>query len=154
MIRSRWRLKTHLWPFSNVTHQCQHSCGEVVYQHPYIPQGTSRLLYFNISTLFRYTSSILFPLDHLHLWKLLPYSKTEYSCLVRRGRSGIIYTLMPMRFCGNTLKRCITSLTQCSSQSLHLIPSPVQRKVSRWRRNQAKTQPYNNHKILTRQELS
>ena len=41
---------------------------------PYIPQGTSWLLYLNVSTLSRGTSSIQFPLDHLCLQSLLPYS--------------------------------------------------------------------------------
>ena len=43
----------------------------------FIPQGTSRLLYLDVSDLPRGTSSTQFPLNHLHLWKQLPYSKTE-----------------------------------------------------------------------------
>ena len=42
-----------------------------------IPQGTSRLLYLDVSDLPQGTSSAQFPLDCLHLHMLLPYSKTE-----------------------------------------------------------------------------
>ena len=44
---------------------------------PLLPQGTCRFLYLNVSDLPRGASSAQFPLDPLHLWKLLPYSKTE-----------------------------------------------------------------------------
>ena len=44
---------------------------------PYIPWGTSQLLYLDVSTLSGSTSSVQFPLDCLHLWRLLSYSKTE-----------------------------------------------------------------------------
>ena len=40
----------------------------------YIPQGTSWLLYLDVSTLAGCASSAQFPLDHLHLQRLLPYS--------------------------------------------------------------------------------
>ena len=44
---------------------------------PYIPQGTSWLLYLDVSTVSRGASSAKFPLDHLHLQRLLPYSINE-----------------------------------------------------------------------------
>ena len=44
---------------------------------PYIPQGTFCLLYLDVSTLSWGASSTQFLLDHLHLWRLLPYSRTE-----------------------------------------------------------------------------
>ena len=45
--------------------------------NPFIPQGISRLLYLNVSDLSISASSTQFPLNHLHVWKLLPYLKTE-----------------------------------------------------------------------------
>ena len=44
---------------------------------PSIPQGISKLLYLDASTLSGGASSIRFPLDSLHIWRLLLYSKTK-----------------------------------------------------------------------------
>ena len=63
-------------------HQCNSPKPSVVVvkrytNTPYIPQGTSWLLYCDVSTLPGGASSVQFPLDCLHLQRLLPYSKTE-----------------------------------------------------------------------------
>ena len=44
---------------------------------PYIPQGTARLLYLDVSTLSGNPSSVQFPLEYLCLQRLPPYSKTK-----------------------------------------------------------------------------
>ena len=53
---------------------------------PFILQGTSRQLYLDVSDLPWGASSAQFPLDCLHLWKLLPYSKTKALLPVKKGR--------------------------------------------------------------------
>ena len=55
---------------------------------PYIPWGTSWLLYLDISTLSGVASSVQFPLKHLCLWRLLPYSKTEVLLPCKEGGMG------------------------------------------------------------------
>ena len=55
---------------------------------PFIPQGTSRLLYLNVSDLPHGTSSAQFPLNSLCLQKLLPYSKTEALLQCTEGETG------------------------------------------------------------------
>ena len=52
---------------------------------PFIPRGTSRPLYLNVSELPQSASPTQFPLDGLHLWKLLPYSKTEAPLSCEEG---------------------------------------------------------------------
>ena len=54
---------------------------------PYIPQKTSWLLYLNVSTLFGGASSIQFPLDHLCIQRLLPYSKTKVLLPCEEGET-------------------------------------------------------------------
>ena len=54
---------------------------------PYIPQETSWLLYLNVSTLSGGTSSIQFPLDHLCIQRLLPYSKTKVHLPCEEGET-------------------------------------------------------------------
>ena len=88
---------------------------------PFIPQGTSRLLYIDVSDLFRGTSSTQFPLNCLHLWKLPPYSKTEVLLPHEGGRQGTEHT---------PLSREV--LWKCSKESCHLsnpvslsMPSPA-----------------------------
>ena len=56
---------------------------------PYIPQGTSWLLYLDLSTLPKGVASTQFPPDCLHLWRLLPYSKTEVLLPHKGGEIGI-----------------------------------------------------------------
>ena len=56
---------------------------------PFIPQGTSRLLYLNVSDLSQGTSSTQFSLDCLHPQKLLPYSKTEVLLPCEEGADGV-----------------------------------------------------------------
>ena len=59
---------------------------------PYIPWGTSWLLYLDVSTLSG-GSSAQFPLDCLCLWRLLPYSKTEV--LLPHKEGGMGYKVYP-----------------------------------------------------------
>ena len=44
---------------------------------PYIPQGSSCLLYLDVSTISGDASFAQFPLDWLNISKLLPFSDTE-----------------------------------------------------------------------------
>ena len=63
---------------------------------PFIPHGTSRLLYLNVSDLPQGTSSTQFPLDCLCLQKLLPYSKNEALLPHEEGEKGYrTYPLSP-----------------------------------------------------------
>ena len=55
---------------------------------PFIPQGTSRLLYLNVSYLPRDNSSTQFSINCLHLQKLLPYSKTKVFVPHEEGETG------------------------------------------------------------------
>ena len=55
---------------------------------PFIPWGTSQLLYLDMSDLPQGASSAQFPLDGLHLWELLPYSKTEALLPHEEGKMG------------------------------------------------------------------
>ena len=55
---------------------------------PFIPWGTSRLLYLNVSDLPWGASSAQLPLDCLHLWKLFPFSKTEALLPHEEGEMG------------------------------------------------------------------
>ena len=55
---------------------------------PFIPWGPSRLLYLDVSDLPQGTSSVKFPLDCLHFWKLLSYSKTEALLPHEEGEMG------------------------------------------------------------------
>ena len=81
-------------PSSAVSALCQHDSpvpSAVVIRRytntPYIPPGTSQLLYLNVNTLSGGTSSIQFPLDCLCLCpqRLLP-SKTDVLLPHERGR--------------------------------------------------------------------
>ena len=88
---------------------------------PFIPQGTSRLLYLDVSDLPRDASSAQFPLNHLHLQKLLPYSKTEVLLPHEEGEIG--YRTYPLSQ---------EVLWKCSKESCHLsnpvslsMPSPA-----------------------------
>ena len=74
---------------------CQHDSPEpsvvVVRRYtntPYIPWETSQLLYLDVNTLSGGTSSVQFYLDHLYLWTLLPYSKTEVLLRQEDGEIG------------------------------------------------------------------
>ena len=55
---------------------------------PYIPWGTSCFLYLDVSTLSGCTSSTQFPLDWLHLCRLLPFSKAEVILPCEEGEMG------------------------------------------------------------------
>ena len=44
---------------------------------PYLPQGSFGFLYLDVTTLSGGVSSTQFPLDQLHLCRLLPYSATK-----------------------------------------------------------------------------
>ena len=93
---------------------------------PYIPQGTSRLFYLDVSTLSQGASSTQFPLDHLHLWKLLPYSKNEVLLPHKEGEIG--YRPIPTDQRGPREMLWIgvpASPIKCPCQSPHLILSPI-----------------------------
>ena len=55
---------------------------------PYIPQGTSCFLFLDMSTLCGGASSTQFPLDDLHLHRLLPFSEAEVILPHVEGRWG------------------------------------------------------------------
>ena len=97
---------------------------------PFIHQETSRLLYLNVSDLPRGTSPAQFPLNCLHLWKLLPYSKTEVLLPCEEGETGYSTYPFPKRFDGNATKNCDASPTQCHYQFLHQLPSLPRRRHS------------------------
>ena len=87
---------------------------------PFILWGTFSLLYLNVSDLPRGASSVQFPLNHLHLWKLLPYSKTGVLLPYKEGEMG--YRTYPL---------FQEVLWKCSKESCHLsnpvslsMPSP------------------------------
>ena len=74
-------------------HQCNFAKPRVVVARrytntPYIPWGTSQLLYLNVSTLSRGASSSQFPLDCIHLWRLLSHSRTEVILPHEEGEMG------------------------------------------------------------------
>ena len=55
---------------------------------PYIPQGSSCFLHLDVNTLSRGASCTQFPLDQLHLCRLLPYSDTEVVLSLEEGEVG------------------------------------------------------------------
>ena len=57
--------------------------------NPYIPWGSSCLLYLDVSTLSQGTSSAHFPLDWLCLCRLLPFSDTEVVLPQEEGEMGL-----------------------------------------------------------------
>ena len=79
-------------------HQCDSPEPSIVVvrrytKTPYISWGTSQFLYLYVSTLPGNTSSAQFPLDHLHLWRSLPYSKTKVFFPHEEGEMGFqVYT--------------------------------------------------------------
>ena len=75
-----------------------------------------------VTDLPRGASSTQFPLNCLHLQKLLPYYKTEVLLPCEEGRQGTEYTPFPKRFNGNAWKSCTACLTQCHYQCLHQPP--------------------------------
>ena len=56
---------------------------------PFLPQGSSYLLYLDVSTLSRDASSTQIPLDWLHLHKLFPFSDTEVVLLSEEVEMGL-----------------------------------------------------------------
>ena len=75
-------------------HQCDlpEPSADVVSKYtntPYIPQGSSHFLYLDVSTLSRGASCAQFPLDQLHLCRLLPYSDTEVVLPWEEGEVGL-----------------------------------------------------------------
>ena len=80
---------------------------------PFIPQGTSRLLYLNVSDIPRGASSTQFPLNCLYLWKMLSYSKTEVLLPHEEGEMG--YRTYPISQ---------EVLWKCSKDS-HCLSKPV-----------------------------
>ena len=145
---------------------CQHDSPEprvvVVWRYTntlYIPQGTTRLLYLDISALSRGPTSVQFPLGYLCLQRLLPYSKNEVLLPYKEGGMDSKCTPTPRRFYGKDLKRSTAFLTQYHYQSPHPLSFPLQKKAFRLRRNQsmkdqAKTQPFNECSTIIRQKLN
>ena len=70
---------------------------------PYIPRGTSQPLYLEVSTLSRDASSVQFPLEDLHLQRLLPHSKIKVLLTHKKGEMGLRYTPAPKRFYAKAL---------------------------------------------------
>ena len=88
---------------------------------PFIPQGTSRLLYLNVSDLPRGTSSTQCPLNCLYLWKLLPYSKAEVLLPHEEGKMG--YRTYPL---SQEVLWKFSKEPQCLSNPVLLsMPSPA-----------------------------
>ena len=88
---------------------------------PFIPWVTSRLLYLNVSDLPRGTSFAQFPLNHLHLWKLLPYSKTEVLLSHEEGETG--YRTYPLS--QGVLWKCSKEPCHLSNPVSLSMPSPA-----------------------------
>ena len=57
--------------------------------NPYIPQGTYHFLCLDVSTLSRGASSTQFPLDWLHLCRLLPFSEAHVVLPCEEGEVGL-----------------------------------------------------------------
>ena len=83
-----------------------------------------------------------------------PSLKQRWSYLKKRRRRGWKYTPIPERFYGKAPKRSTTSLTQLHCQCPHLLSFPIKKRVLRWRKNQAMTQPPSDCKISIRQGFS
>ena len=116
-------------------HQCDppEPCVVVVRRYantPYNPWGTSWLLYLDVSTLSGGASSIQFPLDHLCLWRLLPYYKTEVLLPHEEGEIGIKVYLYTSRGSMEKLwMKSTASLTHCQLLILFICsPSSSRRR--------------------------
>ena len=103
---------------------------------PCIPQGSSCFLYLNVSTLSGGTSTAQFPLDWLHLCRLLTYSDTEVVLPQEEG-VGLKVFLYFWRFCGKAQKRCTASLAQFCCRSLHVPPLLNKKRVPKQRKDWA-----------------
>ena len=75
---------------------CQHDSPEpsvvVVRRYtntPYIPWGTSHFVHLDVSTLSGDASSAQFPLDWLHLHRLLPFSESKVVLPHEEGEVGL-----------------------------------------------------------------
>ena len=120
--------ETPLCPKSMQLVQAKCGCSEEVHQHPlYI----SRVLLVPLSrhehSLSRSTSSTQFPMDCLHICRLLPYSDTKVVLLLGGG-IGVVGKCFHTsgRFCGKAQKRSTVSLTQFCCQSLCWPSNPHQ----------------------------
>ena len=118
---------------------------------PFIPQGTSRLLYLNVSDLPRGTSSQF-------LWTACTYGscfhilRPRCSYPVKRGRQGIEHTPLPKRFYANAPKSCTASPTRCHYECLCQLPLPPRRRPSEGGK-MAITQPFNSNFNQARAQL-
>ena len=63
---------------------CQHDTSELgmvvvrrYFNTPYVPRGTSHVLYLDMDTFYGGVASAQSPLDRLHLCQLLPFSESE-----------------------------------------------------------------------------
>ena len=97
-------------------HQCNSPEPSVVVvrrftNSPYLPWGSFGFLYLDVTTLFGGTSSAQFPLDWLHLCKLLPYSDTEVV-LPQEGEEGLKVYPFFWRPYGKTQRKSTAYLIQ------------------------------------------
>ena len=88
---------------------------------PYIPQETFHFLYLDVYTVSRGTFSAYFPLDQLHLCRLLPFSQAEVVLLHEEGEVGLKVYPIPERFSGKTQKRNTASDPVLQSISLSTL---------------------------------
>ena len=123
---------------------CQHNLLEpsvvIVRRYtntPYIPWGSSHLLYLDVSTLSGGASSAQFPLDWLCLPRLLPFSDTEVVLPWEEGEMGFKVFSIYERLCGKAQKRNTASPTQFHCQSLQQTLIPIEKRVPRWREDWA-----------------
>ena len=120
----------------------------------YIPRGSSCLLSLHMSTL---SWALPLPNSHWTGYGYTGYSLTltpRWSCLGRRERWGWKHFPTSGRHCCKAQKWSTTSLTWFHCQSFHQPPIPIRKRVPRWRKDWAFTQPSSTCKISTRPEPS
>ena len=91
---------------------------------PYLPWGSFGFLYLDVTTLFGGTS---FPLDQLHLCRLLPYSDTKVVLPWEEGEEGLkVYPFFQETLWKSSEKEHCLSI-QYYYQFPHCSPSPSRR---------------------------
>ena len=139
----------------SVLHQCDLPEPSVVVvqrytNSPYLPQGSFSFLYLYVITLSGGASSAQFPVDLLCLYRLLPYSDTKVVLPWEEEKEGLnVYPFFWETLWTSSEGEHYLSDPIPLSVSL-LSPIPIKKRVPRWKKDWAFTQPSNSCKISTR----
>ena len=147
-IKPSWRLWCTLCSTSMWLTGAKSGGGEEVHQLTQSFMRVFGLLYLDVTTLSGGTLSSQFPLDWLHLWRLLLYSSPRWSCLWRRERRSRMYILLP-RDLGTAVKNSTRCQTLYSSQFPWYLPIPIEKRGSQIEERSDFTWPYNGWKAST-----